>query len=113
MKVSLKKAFSLLDGRLSTDIGDVYEMLNYVFSDNLMTHQLPTGMKKIKEINPKWFADGVNVLNKIKDAYQTDNFKELIEIINNDYSTYEIELEKVDFSINFMAGLENLNTANK
>ena len=36
MKVSLKKAFSLLDGRLSTEIGDVYEMLNYIFDENFM-----------------------------------------------------------------------------
>jgi len=110
MKVSLKKAFSLLDGRLSTDIGDVYEMLNFVFSDNLMTHQLPTGMRKIKEVNPKWFADGVSVLGKIKAVYRTNDFRELMKLIDDDYSDYEIELEKIDFQINFIAGLESPNT---
>ena len=44
MKVSLKKAFSILDGRLSTEIGDVYEMLNYIFDQDFMTHQLPTAL---------------------------------------------------------------------
>ena len=37
MKVSLKTAFSILDGRLSTDIGDVYKMLNYIYDENFMT----------------------------------------------------------------------------
>ena len=52
MRVSLKKAFSLLDGRLSTNIGDVYEMLNFIFDDNFFTHQLPRAMDKLKEVNP-------------------------------------------------------------
>ena len=38
MKVTLKKAFSILDGRLATEIGDVYEMLNYIFDEDFMRH---------------------------------------------------------------------------
>ena len=41
MRVSLKKAFTILDGRLSTKMDDVYEMLNFIFSENLYTHQIP------------------------------------------------------------------------
>jgi len=66
MNFTLKQAFSLLDGRLSTEIGDVYEMLNFIFSDNLFTHQLPSAMRKLNEVNPKWFADGVQLIEKIK-----------------------------------------------
>lgn len=44
MRVSLKKAFTILDGRLSTKMDDVYEMLNFIFSENLYTHQIPTAM---------------------------------------------------------------------
>ena len=52
MRVSLKKAFTILDGRLSTKMDDVYEMLNFIFSENLYTHQIPTAMRKLKELNP-------------------------------------------------------------
>lgn len=105
MKVSLKKAFSLLDGRLSTEIGDVYEMLNYIFSDNLMTHQLPTAMRKLKEVNPKWFSDGVGIIDDIKRTNNTDDFQKLMELIDNGFPNFEIELGNVDFKTPFFAGL--------
>jgi len=108
MKVSLKKAFSLLDGRLSTNIDDIYEMLNYIFSDNLMTHQLPTAMRKLKEENPKWFSDGINIVENIKKAHNTNDFQKLMELIDNDYQNFEIELGKIDFKIRFFAGFEDL-----
>lgn len=105
MKVSLKKAFSILDGRLSTDIGDVYEMLNYIFDDNFMTHQLPSAMRKLNEINPEWFQNAKNILNDVKRTNNTDDFKELMELIDKGFPTYKIELGKVDAKIDFLAGL--------
>ena len=107
MKVSLKKAFSILDGRLSTEMGDVYEMLNYIFDQDFMTHQLPTAMRKLKELNPKWFSDGVSVIDEIKSIEQTNNFAELIKVIDFGYSSFEIELGKCEIEINLFSGLEN------
>ena len=95
MKVSLKKAFSLLDGRLSTEIEDVYEMLNYIFDENFTSNELPTAMQKLKELNPKWFADGVDFLNQIKKEENTDNFKHLMNCIDYAYSEDVIELERL------------------
>ncbi len=106
MKVSLKKSFSILDGRLSTEIGDVYEMLNYIFDDNLLTHQLPTAMRTLQDKNPKWFEDGVNIINDIKKANKTNEFVDLMNIIDNNYENYQIELIKIDSRIEFTAGLE-------
>jgi len=105
MKVSLKKAFSILDGRLSTEIGDVYEMLNYIFDDNFMTHQLPSAMRKLNEVNPKWFQNAKNILNDVKRTNNTDDFKELMTLIDEGFPTYQIELGKVDAKIDFLAGL--------
>jgi len=105
MKVSLKKAFSILDGRLSTEIGDVYEMLNYIYDDSLMTHQLPTAMRRLKELNPEWFSNAVDILNDVKRTNNTDDFVELMKLIDEGFPTYEIELGKVDEKIKFLAGL--------
>lgn len=104
MKVSLKKAFSLLDGRLSTEMGDVYEMLNYIFDKNFMTHQLPTAMRKLQEENPKWFSDGVSVIDEIKVIENTDDFEQLMKAIDYGYSNFEIELGKLKSDISFSAG---------
>lgn len=100
MKVSLKKAFSILDGRLSTEIGDVYEMLNYIYSDSLYTHQIPTAMRLLKKENPKWFADGVEVINGIKKKVG-DDFGTLMYYIDNHHSKALVELGKLDNKISF------------
>ena len=105
MKVSLKKAFSLLDGRLSTEIDDVYEMLNYIFDENFFSHQLLTAMRKLKEVNPEWFAVGVSVIEEIKAIENTNDFQQLMKAIDSGYSNFEIELGKIKSDIPFSAGL--------
>lgn len=95
MKVSLKKAFSLLDGRLSTKIEDVYEMLNYIFDEDFMTHELPDAMRKLQEVNPKWFSDAVGIIEDIKRTNKTDDFNELMKLLEISFPTYEIELGKL------------------
>jgi hypothetical protein len=105
MEVTFKQAFSILDGRLSTKIEDVYEMLNYIFDDNFMTYQLPSAIRKLNEVNPEWFQNEKNILNDVKRTNNTDDFKELMELIDKGFPTYEIELGKVDAKIDFLAGL--------
>lgn len=105
MKVSLKKAFSILDGRLSTEIEDVYLMLNHIFSASLFTHQLPTAMRILKDKNPEWFAKGVEIINGIKAVRETNDFDDLMAIIDKDYSDVEIELGTIEQEIAFSAGL--------
>jgi len=105
MKVTLKQFFSIGDGRLSTEIGDVYLMLNYIFDENFMTHQLPTAMRKLIEANPEWFQNGVSIINDIKRTDKTDDFETLMNLIDKGFPTLEIELGKVDLKVDFLAGL--------
>lgn len=105
MKVTLKKAFSIVDGRLSTNIEDVYEMLDYIFTDKLMTHQLPTAMRILKDVNPEWFQEITDILNDVKKTNNTNDFNELMVLIDKGFPTYEFELGKIDKEIEFSAGL--------
>jgi hypothetical protein len=105
MRVSLKTAFSILDGRLSTNINDVYEMLNYVFDTELMSHQIPVGINKLIETNPDWFEEGIILIADIKRKNNTNDFKELIELIDINYSDHYIKLGKVESKISFVDGL--------
>lgn len=41
MQLNTGQVITLGDGRLACDIGEVYEALNGLLDDNLMTHQLP------------------------------------------------------------------------
>ncbi|TDG34816.1 hypothetical protein EZJ43_16715 [Pedobacter changchengzhani] len=105
MKVSLKQFFSIGDGRLSTEIGDVYEMLNFIFDANFMTHQLPSAMRKLKEVNPDWFSNAVSIINDVKRTNNTNDFAELMNLIDKNFPTYEFELGKCEGQIPFFAGL--------
>jgi len=95
MKVSLKKAFSIIDGRLSTNMDDVVEMMNYIFDESFYTHQLPTALATLQLISPEWYKNGVDLINDIKYTNKTGNFEELMEIIDNNFSTHQIELFKI------------------
>jgi hypothetical protein len=105
MKVTLKKAFSIIDGRLSTEIGDVYEMLNYIFDEDFMTHQLPAAMQRLKEINPDWFSGMASVLDDVKKTNNTNEFCELMLIIDHSFPTYEFELGKIKSEFSFFDGI--------
>ena len=89
-------------------MGDVYEMLNYIFDANFYTHQLPTAMRTLEEENPEWFQEGVSIINDIKHTNNTNDVTKLIELIDKDFPSHQIELGKIDSEIKFMAGLENL-----
>lgn len=105
MEVTLKQFFSIGDGRLSTNIGDVYEMLNYIFSENFYTHQIPTAMTKLKEINPEWFQNAVSVIDEIKSMEDTNDFKVIMKVIDFGYSDFKIKLEKVESEFSLFDGL--------
>lgn len=95
MEVTLKQAFNLLDGRLSTEMKDVYEMLNFIYSTSFFTHQLPTAIKDLRNQNPKWFSDGVELINEIQFVEQTDDFDKLMEVIDTSFKDKKITLGKL------------------
>jgi hypothetical protein len=94
MDYSIKELFSLVDGRLSTDMDDIYAMLNDATGHSLLTHQLPVALKFIQKLNPKWFMDASDVINGIKDAHGND-FKTLMKVIDADYSGVSFEITEI------------------
>lgn len=105
MRVNLKKVFSIIDGRLSTEIGDVYEMLNFIYNCNLMTHQIPTAMRTLTKENPKWFSDIHDFISEIKYKHNINDFAELMSIIDSDYRDIEFDLGNLSIKIDFLAGV--------
>lgn len=105
MEVSLKKAFTIIDGRLSTEMRDVYEMLNYIFDTSLFTHQLPAAMRKIRSLNPDFYRDGRAMIEKIKKEHNTNDFEMLMKVIDEDYSETKIILGRINEQVPFLRGL--------
>ena len=89
MKFTLKQLFSIVDGRLSTEMGDVYKMLNHITNDNLFTHHLPVAMDYVKKVNPDWYVELTEKINRIKKKHG-DDFKTLMKVIEKDKTEYNI-----------------------
>lgn len=96
-KFNLLQLFSLVDGRLSTTMDDVYSMLNHICDDeSLMTHHLPVAMNYIKEKNPTWFSIVKNTYDTLGCNKETD-FKECVKIIESNNETINIPQLKDEF----------------
>lgn len=60
----LQQLFAIIDGRVSMD--DIYDILNHVTDDMLMTHVLGAASKYLKEKNPQWLKEATAQINAIK-----------------------------------------------
>lgn len=78
--------FSIVDGRLSTNIDDVYDMLNHIMNDNLMTHHLPTALKYLKLKSPAWFQKEIERLEMIRAKLVTNEFHSLVGAITTTFN---------------------------
>ena len=109
-KFTIVQLFSLVDGRLSTKMDDVYEMLNHIIGDSLMTHHLPVAMNYVKDVlKPDWFY---YVDNKIKEAINiigTDNFQPLIEYLQ--LYNEDVEVGSINKEMNVEFGSYMINNS--
>lgn len=95
-KFSLLQLFSLVDGRLSTEIGDVYIMLNHICDVNLYTHHLPIALNYLKEKNPIWFNIVQNTYDTLGCTRDVD-FNKCVDILNNNNENINIPQLKDEF----------------
>lgn len=113
---TMLQLFSIADGRLSTTMDDVYDILGHFAGESLMTHHLPVAMSYIKEKNPKWFQDLTTQLDEIKKIHGND-FATLIDILKTVGNRFEIpqltDEEKVEFGKYMLDNSLLLKRANK
>ena len=94
MKYTLKQVFSIVDGRLSTDIEDVYSMLNEATGESLMTHHLPIAMKYIEKVEPDWYVNTRDKLNQIKETVGND-FEDLMNYFDTLGKAHYVEITQM------------------
>jgi len=97
MEFTIKQLFSVIDGRLSTEMEDVYNILNQATGDKLMTHQIPTAMKFLAKIKPKWFEKATSTIDATK-IIVGDDFEELMKFIDGSLPNYTINVTTMDSS---------------
>ena len=87
MKFTAKQLFSIIDGRLSTSMDDVYTILNEAIGRSLHTLELTHAMDEVKAKNPPWFAQAQKDLEKIKEEVG-DDFPTLMEYFDTNPEVY-------------------------
>lgn len=110
---SLLQLFSLVDGRLSTSMDDVHDMLGYICRfDGIMTHHLPTAHKYLKANKPEWWNQVEADLRYVQEKVGND-FNNMITYIKDNNKTYDIsqipEEDEQSFG-NYMVDNSLLNT---
>lgn len=101
-----EQLFTIVDGRLSTKLDDVYDMLNHITGEeHLMTHHLPTAFDYVKEKNPKWMQDVKADLDEmgnrslgISTRYK-DEFEPFIELVKTNNKIWDIPQLSDEFDI--------------
>lgn len=82
-KFTLIQLFNVVDGRLSTTIDDVYDILNHVFNTSFLTHELPGAMDRLKAARPLWFTIIESEIDTLKRLHG-DDFKKLTKVIREE-----------------------------
>lgn len=93
MKFDIGTILSISHSRLLTNIGNVYEILNYMLDDNLFTHQLPRAgrfcQKFVIAEHPQ-----LEEWNDFNEQITTENWKQYLEKAEAMFGK-ELEISKV------------------
>lgn len=98
MKFSIVQLFNVVDGRLSTKMEDVYDILNAASGESLLTHHLPVACDYFKLKRPQWWVSAENIINYQK-AMVGNDFDTLINNLRYLGTSIEVDLwpDHLDF----------------
>lgn len=90
----LKQLFSIVDGRLSTSISDIQSIFGVYCGRIVFTHELPELIDEVKSAKPDWYMQAKGLVGYIKWRNHTDDFVQLMDILDNDFSNVYIMVEE-------------------
>lgn len=93
MKFAIETILSISHSKLLTEIGNVYEILNYMLDDNLFTHQLPRASRFCEKFIRAQYPQ-LDDWDFFNEQVSTENYKEYIEKAKAIFGN-ELEIEKV------------------
>ena len=91
----LKQLFSIVDGRLSTSISDIQSIFGVYCGRSVFTHELPELIDEIESAKPDWYMQAKGLIDYIKWRNYTDDFVELMDILDKDYSNVFVKVEPI------------------
>lgn len=98
-KFNLKQLFTIVDGRISTGMEDIYSILNHLCDQELMTHHLPVASDYVKLKNPEWWKLVDSKIEILKTQFG-DHFETLMEAIDSGYNEkFDVPQLKDEFDV--------------
>ena len=91
----LKHLFSVVDGRLSTSISDIQSIFGVYYGRRVFTHELPELIDDVNSAKPDWYMQAKGLIDYIKWRHYTDDFVNLMDILDKDYSNVFIKVEPI------------------
>ena len=86
----IKQLFSIVDGRLSTSISDIWRVLRR----SVFTNELPEILDEVESAKPDWYMQAKELIDYIKWRNYTDDFVKLMDILDKDFSKWRRNYEK-------------------
>ena len=90
----LKHLFSIVDGRLSTNISDIQVILGVYFGRSVFTHEVPALIDDVESAKPDWYMQAKGLVDYIKWRNYTDDFVTLMDLLDKDFSNVYIMVEE-------------------
>lgn len=97
MKISLKQFHALCDEeyRVTTNMGDIKMMLEYIYNQRIYTHQLVKYIDYLRLVKPDWYLEGKSIIDGIKNELKTPNSENINYLIDIRYHDTKIELGRL------------------
>ena len=91
----LKQLFSIVDGRLSTNISDIQSIFGVYCGRSVFTHELPELIDEVESAKPDWYMQAKGLIDYIKWRNYTDDFVKLMDILDSEYSNVFVKVEPI------------------
>jgi hypothetical protein len=92
---SVLQLFTIIDGRVSTDLEDVYRMLSIYGRRSILTHEIPPIFEYLMSYRPSWYSLAYSIIRKVKLECSND-FEEIIACLKREYGKVRIKIKPID-----------------
>jgi hypothetical protein len=103
-KFTVWQLFSIVDGRMSTSVDDIYDILDTASGTSLMTHNLPTAADYFRKTKPEWYKKAETSIGNLKTSLG-DTW--------NDWSTVENYFKNADSRANYEIEVQTIPESEK
>ena len=87
---TLLQLFSIVDGRLAKTMDDVYDILGWIFNDNLSTISLCFAAEYLRKNKPEWYFKVEEELALVDEICYTRDYDTMISYIENHNRVYDV-----------------------